>query len=645
MDGMVERQRGLDARTDARMAWDGPVQWGTLEPEGAFGTGAHGFGAVEPISGVPAHGVPAQGAPSFEPPMLEQSGQGLSLGMGGLSLQAAEMPEVGSQLRCSFEGPLGQPVEAAAEVVWVQPPASEDGQGVGEFGLRFVDLNTSAQQAIHRHLETSTRGATSGSDAFSATWRGVAAGVQDPAVARRVPVELHLEGVPSPMEGDVIQDDGEGLLVEQSLPMLRLGTGVRMAGWSQSGRLVSVDLAVQDGVPKLLLEVEYQGEVLPASVPVSVPASALVSGQVSEPGQGFSAEEQAWMDPSVGEDTEVSLPVEEMGVAAPAAMEPDRFEMPEFEHHALEDAAEPGGAAMPNNLWVQMGAWFTAALAQMGALLQLGVRRATPWLGRQVRALLALSRVVLRFVQIRMATLVPALAPAGIRRRTSAPPVNSSVYAGSTRARRAQMEKSQKRRKLLLWAAVGVGLVLLGRQWGWFGGDATTETVEERVPVSGDLGSGSSVGTSPRSGVESGASNAGAFQGATANAVPPASPYGAQPSELRAAAGGGVAVAQEELTTVFGASSVRGKTYLIRMSRPVRGVRGTEEDGGIRVVVPGALSLDRAGPIAATHPKVERAMILNRGDHAELTLWFVAGVIPEYRVAARGTAVEVTIGK
>ena len=63
------------------------------------------------------------------------------------------------------------------------------------------------------------------------------------------------------------------------------------------------------------------------------------------------------------------------------------------------------------------------------------------------------------------------------------------------------------------------------------------------------------------------------------------------------------------------------------------------------VTIPNSLSLDRAGPIASNHPLVERAMILNRGDHAELTITFVEGRRPAYRVVARNSAIELVIGR
>lgn len=96
----------------------------------------------------------------------------------------------------------------------------------------------------------------------------------------------------------------------------------------------------------------------------------------------------------------------------------------------------------------------------------------------------------------------------------------------------------------------------------------------------------------------------------------------------------------------FGAESVAGgEKYVLRMSNPVNEMDGIVEDDGFSVTIPGSLSLSRAGPIAAAHPDVEHASILNRGDFSELTIRFVAGRRPLYRVEARGPAIEITIAR
>ena len=88
-----------------------------------------------------------------------------------------------------------------------------------------------------------------------------------------------------------------------------------------------------------------------------------------------------------------------------------------------------------------------------------------------------------------------------------------------------------------------------------------------------------------------------------------------------------------------------GEKYVLQMSNPVGEMDGIVEEDGFSVTIPGSLSLSRAGPIAAAHPDVEHASILNRGDFSELTIRFVAGRHPAYRVEARGPSVEITISR
>ena len=60
----------------------------------------------------------------------------VNIAEGGLSLRASILPEVGTEMRCSFPMPDGQSIEAECQVVWAQ----HSGPYAGEFGLRFTDL-------------------------------------------------------------------------------------------------------------------------------------------------------------------------------------------------------------------------------------------------------------------------------------------------------------------------------------------------------------------------------------------------------------------------------------------------------------------------------------------------------------------------
>lgn len=94
----------------------------------------------------------------------------------------------------------------------------------------------------------------------------------------------------------------------------------------------------------------------------------------------------------------------------------------------------------------------------------------------------------------------------------------------------------------------------------------------------------------------------------------------------------------------FGAAQVPGgRQFALRMSGKIAGITGSAEKGGFNVAIAGALSLDRAGPISSALKAVSRAMIINKGDHAELSISFVDGKQPQYQVTADGSTLYVTI--
>jgi hypothetical protein len=114
---------------------------------------------------------------------------------------------------------------------------------------------------------------------------------------------------------------------------------------------------------------------------------------------------------------------------------------------------------------------------------------------------------------------------------------------------------------------------------------------------------------------------------ATTTAAVPASAAGSATRKLR-----------------FGAASApRGRRFALRMSGKIQTLSGSEDPGGFSVHVAGCLALDRAGPIASAHSAVERSMVINRGDHAELTIRFDQGKRPAYQVVAEGSTLYVTI--
>ncbi len=152
-------------------------------------------------------------------------------------------------------------------------------------------------------------------------------------------------------------------------------------------------------------------------------------------------------------------------------------------------------------------------------------------------------------------------------------------------------------------------------------------TDEGRLPMPGypSIGRASATPTSPAAATATATSPAAAS--ASAALAPPAAPVVSRGRS-------------------FGADRVeRGHTTTLNMSLPPTGLEGQADPSGFTVTVRGALSLDRAAAIARSNPAVDRASILNRGDHAVLDVRFVEGRSPAYRVELRDQQLDVTIGR
>lgn len=124
--------------------------------------------------------------------------------------------------------------------------------------------------------------------------------------------------------------------------------------------------------------------------------------------------------------------------------------------------------------------------------------------------------------------------------------------------------------------------------------------------------------------------------------VPAASPYAV---DVHGSSVVPAATGASSTAPLFGEAALEGRKFTLQMTAPVTSLRGIADEGGFTVHIPGSLSLDRAGPIAASFPAVRRSMILNRGDHAELTIRFEKGKQPAYRVVGKGKTLELTFGK
>ena len=192
-------------------------------------------------------------------------------------------------------------------------------------------------------------------------------------------------------------------------------------------------------------------------------------------------------------------------------------------------------------------------------------------------------------------------------------------------AARAHLKNSKRSgRKPLIAAAIVCAMLATG--WGAYliaapGGEAPTESATATEPA-----------PAPAPAPEA--------------APPPAEASAPEPADEQIAIQGAPLPPKPVRGTSFGAESVAGgEKYVLRMSNPVVEMDGIIEEDGFSVSIPGSLSLSRAGPIAAAHPDIEHAGILNRGDYSELTLRVVAGRQPAYRGEAQDATIEVTVAR
>ena len=195
-----------------------------------------------------------------------------------------------------------------------------------------------------------------------------------------------------------------------------------------------------------------------------------------------------------------------------------------------------------------------------------------------------------------------------------------------SRAARDHLKNTKRSHRRSLWVAFGVALLAVA---GGFGYDLVADTEADEAPAS--TLPDALKQTVPEEVVQA---------EEPAVKVSPQAPEEAAPTDLQGPK------AEPIEGTSFGAEEVpRAETYVLRMSNPVERMEGVREQDGFSVTIPGSLSLSRAGPIAAAHPDVERAVILNRGEFSELTIRFVAGRRPAYRVEAKGPKLRIQIAR
>jgi len=590
-------------------------------------------------------------------------GDALNVGTGGLSLRAPYLPEVGAQLSCRFISPVdGAVVETRGEVVWTE----DRGPHIGEFGVRFLEVEEPSRRAITGMVRA---------------WGDMMTDHDlDVCAEHELPPSdgtLHVEGVASPIQTTVVHDSIESSILEQELPFLQLGRAVSMNDGRRHGILSSVSLHTEGDLPRLVLGIEWE----PQYEAEAVHRKEDTLHDFEAP--SFEEDPLAAVAPSLEDDfDDMGILVGDVAVDATRA---DETKL-DFDDELAEVEAQlkPSikhrlqglmlwGRTMLAGLWA-----FISRLRGGVAPIKARVTREFPvafghakvWLRKTFSPVWAFARTSVNAIRIRLGMTAIGHGRGRKRRRTSPPPRGRVEQL--TPRRRQGGERAQaaprRRRKLpvgpavVVLLAVGLGAYALSPAEGeaadtesGFEEDGVLEGVA--APTRGTRRIAAPVAALPAPEPEVEAAPEPEEVQAEETVTPrmptalpepsrQAGPLGQEPGE------GSVDTAEAEPEVAapagreFGSANVPdGRVFRLRMSLPIESFQGTTTANGFEVTIPESLSLDRAGPIAAAHPDVERAMVLNRGDHAELSIRFVDGRSPAFRVRARGATLEITIGR
>ncbi len=599
----------------------------------------------------------------------------IDVGLGGLAMRSAVLPDIGSRMRCRFRSPEdGATVAAEAEVVW----AADSGPNTGQFGLRFTELDQDDAERIAELVDAwhDSLGALSiANDTDS---------LAETPVSRRV--SLRLDGVGPAVETELVHGDDEAMIVEQPLPFLTLGKGVESEG--RRGVLEAVDLRLDGDTPRLTLTVLFAQpaastlaeaaprEALPPTLDEAGEAedsgtyrSPVVAreidartgaGAVSAPGSHSLAEDDSLAEPAsaladgsdelpepspsfhdcVADDDELEAEHDEAELSAadsaPALAVAPATKMPapkakkadpllsELDANPKAALRQALGRVLP--VWVKVRAWVLVAWAKMG-----------PWAriaGSRVRGLAVRCFTTVRNLRGgERSTKRQQRRPQQPQRQTRAP--RRQARPGE-RARPAQSkEPARGPRKIGRYVVAGLGVVLLIALGSMAFASGSEVGVATKAPLPEP---------EPEPVVEAAPAMMDPEAGDEGAAREAAEPEGGQLAEPSFPSMPSAQEAGQPL--VFGEARVPGgREYRLRLSVPPTALRGEPTSDGFKVTLEGANAVDGARRIGATHPRVAVASILNEGERAVLTIRFAAGANPAYRVEASGDALLITIGR
>jgi hypothetical protein len=574
----------------------------------------------------------------------------VDLSVGGLSLRAPMLPEVGSHLFCCFEAmPGGAQVLGRGEVVWTQP---SDAAG-GEFGLRFVELDPKAQALIDEMVaERIAR--------IDTPFAG-----NEPVLAN-----LEIENVDSPIAARLMRTSGGEALFEQPLDLLTIGRAVvAHAGVSLvRGSLARVDLRMDGATPMLALTVKLAQDTprfgefdWDGMSPDTEPDLLGPAGMIGAPeNMTLSVGAEAGRDDMPREafrsrEGQLSL---EFPQGDPTLDEPHDQESEDLRLALAEDPDESPALDLP----------LTAA--SQAARVSLNYRSTEPDAWAQpapdanektwLVSVLRIFAAVLGFLQQLAAPLLGLLSRLGGARQRIVQGANRMVTRARPRRTTSAAGRDSESKGTLRVIGLGVmslvAVVLfvyaltptddglaLHRHVVTDGADQVS-TITTAAPGQGSVAAaeGNRAAVVPASGAQPSAATI-----LAAGVVPSGSPYAVdvrKGASAKAAPGPGPGKPVASATS-FGHKQVpNAKRFVLHMSAPVNALSGSADHAGFSIIVPGSRAVMRAAPIAEGNPNVAHAMVLNHGDGSQLSVRFAPGKSPAYRVTAQGSTLEVLIG-
>lgn len=200
--------------------------------------------------------------PSFE-------AQAVNLSEEGMHLRTAYLPDVGQSVSCHFDASDAGHIDAQGIVIW-----KEEMGRVGEFGIRFTNLDAESIKALQRIL-----------------------GSTNPADIGRV--RLHIDGLASPMRARIREARGERVTATTELGFLQGGKPLELEDANTGERRpahidrVGIEVDPRSAVPQLIVTMRYEDGPSPAEESSDTDAEQIAAQAPVEDGPAMVREEMA----------------------------------------------------------------------------------------------------------------------------------------------------------------------------------------------------------------------------------------------------------------------------------------------------------------------------------------------------------------